>query len=124
MIYTPQKLESENSFEILSINRTMLHNRRTLSGVISQPTKVAHRKSYSSQFTGLSADFQTELKRIKEELESRKAEQERRESIIETILGIDYSGQTEEEIEENNKSEDRVKGFFTLCIKWMSKCWN
>ena len=120
---TPTKLNFDNSFEILSKNRKKLHMRRTLSGVHEFSSKNLHQKSFSSQLSILSDDLQIEIHKIKEEVDARCLEQKKREAMLESILGLDDSVQTNDvHIEVNKEEVEEGQGFFFLCRTWFIKC--
>lgn len=120
---TPIKLDFDNSFEMLSKNRKKLHLRRTLSGVFDLTSKNLHHKSFSSQLSSLSDDLQIEISRIKEEVEARCLEQKKRETMLESIMGLDESVQSDDvQVEVAAGRDDEVQGFFTVCRNWFIKC--
>ena len=123
------KLEFDDSFEILSKNRSKVHQRRTLSGVLDLGTTSLHHKSFSSHLPSLSEELQSEIQKIKEEVEARCLEQKQREILFGSILGNDYSLNTEDiqvQSANNNIKEDEQKESTSLfcCKSWLFKCLN
>ena len=122
----PMKLEFNDSFEILSKNRNKVHQRRTLSGVLDLGAASLHHKSFSSHLPSLSEELQIEIQKIKEEVEARCLEQKQREILFESILGNDYSLNTEDiQIQCSNNlevDEQKESGYFFCCKVWLLKC--
>jgi hypothetical protein len=125
----PGKLESNNSFVILSNNRSKFHQRRTLSGVLDLSFAGLHHKSFSSQLPSLSEDLNVEIQKIKEEVEQRCIEQKQREIMFESILGHEYTLNTEDiqinsDIKEVIKEEEEEKETGTVfgCRAWLMRC--
>jgi hypothetical protein len=65
-----------------------------------------------------------EIQKIKEEVEARCAEQKQRETILDSILVLDCSIQTDDVQIELGRDEHvkDVPGFFLLCKSWFVKC--
>jgi hypothetical protein len=120
------KLEFDDSFEILSKNRSKYHQRRTLSGIVDTGSTSLHQKSFSSHLPTLSEELQQEIQKIKEEVEARCLEQKQREMFFNAILGPDVSLNTEDiqlRLNETQEiKESQAPGLFFCCKAWFFKC--
>lgn len=120
------KLEFDDSFEVLSKNRDKVHQRRTLSGVLDIGTASSHHKTFSTHLPTLSEELQSEIQKIKEEVEARCIEQKQRELLFASVLGHDYSLNTDDiQLECNNieEHEEVKESLIMMCCKsWFFKC--
>ena len=122
----PMRLEFDDSFEILSKNRSKVHQRRTLSGALDLGTASSHQKSFSTHLPTLSEELQNEIQKIKEEVEARCLEQKQREILFGSILGNDCSLNSDDiQLHCNNNQEidEKKESSMLLCCKtWFFKC--
>ena len=120
------RLEFDDSFEVLSKNRSKVHQRRTLSGALDLATKSSHQKSFSTHLPTLSEEMQNEIQKIREEVEARCLEQKQREILFDSILGNDYSLNTDDiQLHSSNTQEIEEKkesGMLFCCKAWFFKC--